>query len=184
MIDAKMAGAWPTELLVTPTTTETEPAADISVDSSAMRFPHIILVAILIGAAGLLTGRDAADAGAASKVLALELAWNQAEERKDTKALDALFDNALIYVDYDGSLRTKAEFLARVKSSTSQPQQETTESMNTRIFGATVVVTGIYLAKGIENGKPYVRHGRFLDTWVLRDGKWLCVASQSTPIPR
>lgn len=114
-------------------------------------------------------------------VLALEHAWNQAEERKDTKALDAIFDNALVYVDDDGSIRTKADFLAHVKSS-SQPQQEITESMTARMFGSTVIASGIYIIKAVRNGKPSLRRGRFVDTWVFEDGRWLCVASQATPI--
>lgn len=119
-----------------------------------------------------------------TKVLALEHAWNQAEERKDTKALDALFDNAMVYVDYDGTFKTKAEFLARVKAANAHPQQEVTESMTAYAFGNSVIVTGIYVASGVENGKPYVRRGRFVDTWVFKNGNWLCVASQATPIPR
>jgi ketosteroid isomerase-like protein len=122
------------------------------------------------------------EAESVTTVLALEHAWNQAELRKDTKALDAIFDNALVYVDYDGTFRSKAEFLGRIKNSSSHPQQEVTESMTGHVYENTVVVTGIYSAKGTEKGKPYVRRGRFVDTWTLKDGKWLCVASQSTPI--
>jgi len=45
-------------------------------------------------------------------------------------------------------------------------QQETTESMTAHMFGGTVIVTGIYVTKGVEKGKPYVRRGRFVDTWT------------------
>lgn len=126
--------------------------------------------------------QSASEETAITTVLALEHAWNQAEERKDTRALDEIFDNALVYVDYDGSFHTKAEFLARVKSSASQPEQEVTGSMTGRLFGNTVVITGLYVAKGVDNGKPYLRRGRFVDTWIYKDGRWLCVASQATPI--
>ena len=135
-------------------------------------------------ALSLASAQDPADAAAITKVLALEHAWNQAEERKDTKAMDALFDNAMVYVDYDGTFKTKAEFLARVKAGNAHPQQEVTESMTAYPFVNSVIVTGIYLATGIENGKPYTRRGRFVDTWVSKNGNWVCVASQATPIPR
>lgn len=122
------------------------------------------------------------DDGPVTMVFALEHAWNQAEQRKDTKALDAIFDNGLVYIDYDGTISTKAEFLAHIKSPSLRPEQEITESMTAHAFGTTVIATGIYVTKGVENGKPYTRRGRFVDTWVLKDGKWLCVASQATPI--
>lgn len=129
-----------------------------------------------------IEAQQSAEAGLITRILALEHAWNQAEERKDTKSMDAILDNDLIYVDYDGSLRNKAQFLAYVKSDASQPSQEATESMTGRAFGATVIVTGVYVAKGLEKGKAYVRRGRFVDTWVMRNGNWVCISSQSTPI--
>lgn len=143
-----------------------------------------ILFCSVLSFASAASAQTTTDAGTVTKVLALELAWNQAEERKDTKAMDALFDNAMVYVDYDGTFKTKAEFLARVKAASTHPQQEVTESMAGYAFGNSVVVTGIYVATGAENGKPYSRRGRFVDTWVLKNGNWLCVASQATPILR
>lgn len=133
---------------------------------------------------GSATPQNIGDAGVATRLLALEHAWNQAEERKDTKAMDGILDGSMVYIDHDGSLLSKAEFLARVKDPRLQPQEETTESMSAHIFFSTAVVTGVYLAKGIENGKPYTRRGRFTDTWTLKDGIWVCIASQATPILR
>jgi hypothetical protein len=143
----------------------------------------VSLLTITVYAAFLLAwGQEEASSNSVTKVLALEHAWNQAEAMKDTAALDALFDNSLVYIDFDGTLRTKSEFLARVKSPSSQPQQEITESMTAHGFRGSVVVTGVYVAKGVDKGKPYVRRGRFVDTWILQEKGWLCVASQSTPI--
>jgi ketosteroid isomerase-like protein len=142
----------------------------------------VISVALLCLALSPMWAQDSDDDSTVTKVLALEHAWNQAEQRKDAKALEALFDNDLVYVDYDGTLRNKSDFLARTKATTTHPEVEITESMTAHKAGAAIVVTGIYLAKGVENGKPYVRRGRFVDTWISRDGNWLCVVSQSTPI--
>ncbi|MFZ0306604.1 MAG: nuclear transport factor 2 family protein [Candidatus Sulfotelmatobacter sp.] len=141
-----------------------------------------LVTILLCSAAWLTAAQSGADVDAVTKVLALEHAWNQAEEQKDTKAMDAIFDNAIVVVDYDGSLRTKAEFLARMRSENSHPQIEVTESMTAHMLGTTVVVTGVYMMKGVENGKAYARRGRFIDTWAFKNGNWLCVTSQATPI--
>jgi ketosteroid isomerase-like protein len=157
--------------------------ADTSVESYLMRnigFGTFLICSALVFAAP----QTISDAGAVTKILALENVWNQAEERKDTKALDSILDNAMVYVDYDGTLRTKAEFLTRVKATNSHPQQEVTESVSAHMFASTAVVTGVYVAKGTENGKAYVRRGRFTDTWAFKDGNWVCVVSQATPITR
>ena len=114
------------------------------------------------------------------KILALENAWNQAEEHKDAKALDSLLSGTMVYVDYDGTLMNKAEFMASVKRPALHPEQIINDFMSTQIYGDTVVVTGLYREKGALDGKPYVRRGRFTDTWVNLNGAWQCVASQST----
>jgi ketosteroid isomerase-like protein len=128
--------------------------------------------------------QQAGNASEVTRILALEHAWNQAEERKDTKALDAILDDSMVYVDYYGILRTKAEFLTWVGSENFHPQQEVTQFMTGHRFGSTLVVTGVYVTKGVENGKPTVRRARFVDTWTFKDGIWRCIASQSTPVLR
>jgi hypothetical protein len=117
-----------------------------------------------------------------TRILALENAWNQAEEHKDTGALDGLLAATLVYIDYDGTLMNKAQFMASVKAPSLHPDQIVNESMTAQVYGDSAVVTGIYREKGINNGKTYLRRGRFTDTWINEDGTWRCVASQSTLI--
>jgi ketosteroid isomerase-like protein len=142
----------------------------------------IQIAIVLACTACLLTAQDTVDAGARSNVLALEHAWDQAQERGDIKALGAIFANSLVFVDYDGVLLTKSEYLARVKSDSPHVQQFVIESMNIQVFGNTAIVVGAYRVKGVEDGKPYLRRRRFIDTWVLTDGRWMCVAAEATPI--
>jgi ketosteroid isomerase-like protein len=120
------------------------------------------------------------DADTASKILALESAWNQAVETRDTKALDAIFDNLLIYVEHDGSVMTKAEYLTTVKNSGGNPEHVTTEKMTAHVWGATAIVTGIYHERGLRANKLYHRRGRFIDTWIFKNNTWVCVAAQAT----
>jgi len=116
------------------------------------------------------------------RILALETAWNHAEQTKDVAALDQLLATELVYIDYDGSLQNKEQFLAAVKSEGLSPVQIVNETQTAKVFGDCAVVTGIYREKGTNNGKPYTRRGRFTDTWVKINSTWRCVASQSTLI--
>jgi ketosteroid isomerase-like protein len=94
-------------------------------------------------------------AAAKSKIVALEQLWNQAYKAGDTKALDSILDDAIVLVNDDGSVQTKAEFLASVKASPSQPtaqqQQVAPESLNVQVFGNVAIATGIMRVKGIGN---------------------------------
>lgn len=145
-----------------------------------------ILLALLCAAGLPALAQDASDAVTRSKIVALEGAWNQAYKSADAKALDALLDNAIVLVNDDGSVQNKSEFLASVKpvgpQAGAQEQQVVPESISVHVFGNTAIATGIFRAKGVEGGKSYVRRERFVDTWVFKDGRWLCVATNATPI--
>ena len=117
-----------------------------------------------------------------SKILALENSWSQAEEHQDFKALDGLLDSRLIYVNYDGAVWNKAQYVASLKDPASHEEQGVNETMTARVFGDSAVVIGIYRIKGTKNGKPFLRRERYLDMWVQQNGQWMCVASEVTLI--
>jgi hypothetical protein len=143
-----------------------------------------ITIAILIfSAAVALAAQDSGPTTAdQTKVLALENAWNVAEANKDTKALDLLLDETLVYVDYDGSSMDKAEFLSSARAPSLHPAQIVNESATVHMYANAAVVTGVYRERGKANGKAYLRRGRFTDTWLYLNSTWKCVASQSTLI--
>jgi ketosteroid isomerase-like protein len=150
--------------------------------------PARVLLILLCATALPTIAQEASDSVTKSKIVALEGAWNQAYKSGDAKALEGLLDNAIVLVNDDGSVQTKSEFLASVKSSGgqsgSQEQQVAPESMSVHVFGNTAIATGIFRAKGTEGGKSYMRRERFIDTWVYREGHWVCVATDATPILR
>jgi ketosteroid isomerase-like protein len=145
-----------------------------------------LLVVLLCATALSALAQDTTDSATKSKIAALEGAWNQAYKSGDAKALDALLDNAIVLVNDDGSMQTKAEFLASVKPSASQAgsqeQQVAPESMSVHVFGNTAIATGIFRAKGMEGKKSYVRRERFIDTWIYKGGHWVCIGTNATPI--
>jgi ketosteroid isomerase-like protein len=128
------------------------------------------------------------DADAKSKIVALEQLWNQAYKSGDTKALDSILDDAIVLVNDDGSVQTKAEFLTSVKLSNSQPnaqqQQVAPESLTVHMFGNVAIATGVMRVKGVEGGKSYSRRERFVDTWLKKGNNWVCVGTDATPVLR
>ena len=121
--------------------------------------------------------------GEEGRIIALESAWDQAEHNKDVNALANLLADNIVYVDYDGSISTKQQFLADVKSADITGEQINNEGVTVRLYGNNVAVsTGIYRDKGMEKGKPFLRRGRFTNVWLNQNGKWVCIASQSTLI--
>jgi ketosteroid isomerase-like protein len=117
-----------------------------------------------------------------TRILALENAWNQAVMQKDAKAIAPLMDDELIYIDYDGTVMNKGQYLASLRAEATHFEHIQSASMQVQFFGSSAVVVGVYREQGTQHGKPYVRRERFVDTWVNRAGSWICVASESTLI--
>lgn len=127
------------------------------------------------------TARETQDSsGETARVMALETLWNQAEVDKDVRALSQIVPETFIYVDIDGRLSSKKEFLDDIQNGPEKPSEIRNESMVAHAYGNTVVVTGVYREKGTSEGKRYARRGRFTDMWIKVDSGWQCVASQST----
>jgi len=140
----------------------------------------IVMVAALLASASTVGAQNAVDSDAASKVLALERLWGQAAHLRDIKALDSIFDEGIVNLDIDGRLMTKAQTLA--DALTAGPIEIVVESTGARVHGDVAIVTGVLHLKGLDHGKPYLRSGRFVDTWLYKNARWVCVSSETTPL--
>lgn len=145
--------------------------------AAVVSLPVLLGVCAVLGAARQAT-RPSGEEG---RIIALESAWDQAEQDKDAAALANLLADDIVYVDYDGSISTKQQFLAQVKSADVTGEQINNEGVSVRLYGNNIAVsTGIYRDKGKEKGKLFLRRGRFTNVWLNQNGKWECIASQST----
>ncbi len=144
----------------------------------------VILLAVAVSTSVLVSRAAAADDEASVRVqiLALEKAWNQAYKAGDIKALSAILDNSLVLVEDDGSLKTKSEFLATVKASTGNDEQVAPESLTVRVFGTTAISIGVLAVKEAKGGKTVTHRERFIDTWIYKNGSWICIATDATPM--
>ena len=113
----------------------------------------------------------------------LERAWNQAEAKQEVKEVSSLLADTLVYTDYDGSFMNKPEYLKWVAAPQQKADHLYDEGQSVQVYGDAAVATGIYRESGTNKGKHYMIRSRFTDTWIKRNGVWLCVASHSTLIP-
>ena len=142
---------------------------------------RMILCTLLVAPHIFVAQADNADS-IKTTLIALENAWNQAEWQKDRTALDMLLAPDLICIKHDGSLVGKTTYISNVVSPAVRPAKIASDSMSVHVYDTLAIVSGIYHESGMKNGKAYVLHVRFTDTWVHRGQSWVCVASQSTPM--
>jgi len=115
----------------------------------------------------------------------LENRWLNALQTHDTAAVEQLVADNYIGVSSSGRFVNKAGLLAEIRKDTNQYESATNARMDVRVHGDTAVVVGTTRQSGKDAaGKPFTYMARWTDTWALRDGRWLCIASQSMQVPR
>jgi ketosteroid isomerase-like protein len=137
---------------------------------------------LLLGIVLLVAAQNKNQTADETLILALESAWNQAELHHDAKAAADIMADTFISVDHHGKLMNKAQYLADLKDESFHPEQIANENPKVYMYGNTAIVTSAYRTRGTDSGQPFVHHGRFTDTWVKVNGKWVCVADQETLI--
>jgi uncharacterized protein (TIGR02246 family) len=141
-----------------------------------------LVFAILPLCAVLFAQDKRAASGDEIQVKQLERAWNEAEARHDANAVTNIVADSLTYIDFDGSIMNKAEYIQDVTKTSYQADHLYDEGLTVTVYGNAAVVVGIYRETGTSKGKPYVHRVRFTDTWIKQAGVWRCAASQSTLI--
>jgi ketosteroid isomerase-like protein len=145
-----------------------------------MQMRALISIVLLVCFGSPLGEANGADPNEESRIIALERIQKiQAFEARDLKTLDGILDDAFAHVDMEGRMRSKAEVLAYIQMADSL--RYSAEAMVVRLHGDTAIVTGLFRMTGMERGRPIVQRGRFVDTWLQKDGRWIAIASLSTP---
>lgn len=120
----------------------------------------------------------------ASKLIALENAWNQAQVHHDAKAVSNLVSDSFIYTDYDGTVMNKADFLKDLKDPDYRASLVANDGVRVFSYVNAAIVVGTYHSKGTYKRQPFEHYGRFTDTWLYLDNKWQCVASHTNLIKK
>jgi hypothetical protein len=129
------------------------------------------------------SSQEAGESDSAKAVRALEGERAKAQSRNDNHALDLIFDNALVYIEY-GEVMTKGDYLLRLKSAKPHLQQIVLEAMTVRSVENTALVVGTYTKTDVKDGKFSLKRWRFVDTWVNKKGSWMLVAAAAVPLSK
>ena len=121
---------------------------------------------------------------AVAKLKALEKEWEASFS--DPVVIEKSLADDFVGTSPSGKVVTKKSLLRDAKEDKHPPPTTTAHHLDVRFYGPDIaVVTGA--AKQIDKnraGQKVEHNYRFTDTWVGRDGKWQCVASQAMLLPR
>jgi len=138
---------------------------------------------------GVLVGAWAVTASASQRppvesdqqvLIELERGWNEAFYRKDVAFIKDLLADEFIATYDDGSRGDKAKELALAAEFSQQVESAVQDEFTVKVYRDTAVVWFTLRLVGIRQGQRGELTLRYTDVWVLRDGRWQCVSTQST----
>ena len=111
----------------------------------------------------------------------IEDKWEASVMRHDPSVAQAYLADDFRGISSQGKVMTKSKLLAEIKKDTDTYSSTKNGKVDVRVFGGQfAVATGVSSEAGkSKEGKEFKRSFRWTDAWVLRNGKWQCVASQA-----
>lgn len=142
-----------------------------------------LLCCVLVGAwaASTLASQPPA-VSVEEELIALERGWNEAFYARDIEFLENILADDFIVTYDDGTRGDKARELALAESFNQRVISATQDDFIVRAYGDTAVVWFTLRVVGIRQGQEAEITLRYTDVWVMRDGRWQCVSSQSTRV--
>jgi len=122
---------------------------------------------------------------AEQEVRKLEREWLDAYEKRDAEAMNRIVADDFKLTFSDGTVRTKADILAQLKSERDAgfPSPKlSTEDEQSRVEGDTVILTGRFIQQMERAGQIRTMQMRYTDTYARRQGRWQVIASQLSRI--
>ena len=115
-------------------------------------------------------------------LIQLEHDWDAAFHRHDAAFIDRILAEEFI-VTYDNGVRADRTVELQLATSLNENiESSTLDEFIVKEFGNTAVVWFTLHLVGPIKGERVQTDYRFTDVFVLRDGRWQCVSSQSTKI--
>ena len=115
-------------------------------------------------------------------LIQLERDWDKAFHTHDVATIDKILADEFIVTYDDGVRADRKKELELAKSFDEHVDSSAMDDFVVKEYGNTAVVWFTLHLVGPINGKPVEIAFQFTDVFVLRDGRWQAVSSQSTRI--
>ena len=115
-------------------------------------------------------------------LIGLERGWNDAVYEKNLAFIETILADDYTATYEDGDLGDRAKELRLVAEFNQQVESAIQDDFTVRVYHDTAVVRFTLHLVGIKQGQRTALDLRYSDVWVMRDGRWRCVSSQSTRV--
>jgi hypothetical protein len=146
----------------------------------------VAVLAVLSASAGQVkksdTPKAAGYAAAEQAVTKLEQEWFTIQLAHEWGKLERIVSDDFLLTESDGKLGNRESMMAGYKE-----EADATTNITMGLLISHAVAPNAVIAVGLDDitlkdkqGHTTHRYERFTDTWILREGRWQCVAEQLT----
>ena len=144
--------------------------------------PTLLLLAFLVPAFSTAGAQSQPVRSDQQNLIKLERDWDAAFHRKDVAFIDSVLAEEFVSTYGDGTRGDRAKELKLASEFNQQIDSSTLDDFSVKIYGDTAVVWFTQHMVGPSKGQRLEVTYRYIDVFVMRDGRWQCVASQSTKV--
>jgi ketosteroid isomerase-like protein len=112
----------------------------------------------------------------------LEREWDEAFHRKDVGFIENVLADEFVVTYSDGSRADKSKELRLAAEFNQQIDSSILDEFIVKVYGDVAVVWFTQHLVGPSQGRSLALTFRYVDVFVMRAGRWQCVASQSTKV--
>jgi hypothetical protein len=145
----------------------------------------LVTLATMSHAQSAVASAPAADAkmvAVQNQIIDIENQWNDANRKKDPAFFERHLADEYVGI-YPTRKMYKSDMLAVNKSTSSILSTEGASRPSVKVYGDTAVVTGTAVYKyRDQKGEVFVTYTLYMEVFVLREGRWQCVAGQYSPL--
>ena len=116
------------------------------------------------------------------QILKLEDDWARALKTKDRQILDALVASNFTFIEPDGTVKDRDEYLADRSSDIADLESFEPADLKVSVFKNCALSSGVSKITERRQGKRYRFSLRWKEMWLKDNGSWQVVASQATPV--
>ena len=144
----------------------------------------IVIVAVIavVSATSAPGAQSRSMQGDREALIQLERDWNEAFNRRDVAFFENVLAEEFMATYADGRSVDRAQELEMVATFNLQIDSSTVDDFTVNLYDDTAVVWFTQHLVGPSQGQALELTYRYLDVFVFRDGRWQCVASQSTQV--
>jgi hypothetical protein len=142
-----------------------------------------LYVVIAVVSASCVTGAQSRSMqGDRESLIQLERDWNEAFGRRDVPFFENVLAEEFMATYADGRRVDRAQELEMVATFNLRIDSSTVDDFTVNLYDDTAVVGFTQHLVGPSQGQALELTYRYMDVFVFRDGRWQCVASQSTQV--